>query len=64
VGVAHLLGELDASQRIPPIEYVAIWLKMIISPNKEMGRKDFPGSALILYMQHQMYVWKSSALNG
>jgi hypothetical protein len=60
----HLLRALYAPQRIPPTEYTAIWIKMIISPNKEMGQKDFPGSALILYMQNQMFVRKSGALNG
>ena len=45
-GVCAPPGALDAPQRIPPMESVVIWLKTIISPNKEMGRKDLSGSAL------------------
>jgi hypothetical protein len=47
---------LDAPKRIPPTESTAIWLKTIVSPNKEMGQKDLSGSALKLCMQHQMSV--------
>jgi hypothetical protein len=57
-------GALDVPQRIPPTESDAIWLKTIVSPNAELGRKDLLGSALILCMQPQMSVWKSCALNG
>jgi hypothetical protein len=57
-------GTMDAPQRIPPTESDAIWLKMIVSPNAELGQKDSPRSALILCMQPQMYVRKSCALNG
>jgi hypothetical protein len=63
-GVCAPPGALDAPQRIPPTKSAAIWLKMIVLPNKEMGRKYLPGSALILCMQHQMSVQKSCALNG
>jgi hypothetical protein len=44
----HLLSTLDVPQMIPPMESVAIGLKMIISRNTELGRKDFPRSALML----------------
>jgi hypothetical protein len=47
-GVCMPLGTLDAPQRIPPTKSTAIGLKMIVSPNAELGRKDFPGSSLIL----------------
>ena len=63
-GVCAPPGALDAPQRIPPTESAAIWPKMIVSLNKEMGRKDLSGSTLKLYMQHQMSVQKSCALNG
>jgi hypothetical protein len=63
-GVCAPLGALDAPNRIPPTESAAIWLKTIVSPNKEMGRKDLSESALKLCIQHQMSVQKSCALNG
>jgi hypothetical protein len=63
-GVCAPPGEMDAPQRIPPMEFATIWLKTIVSPNKEMGRKDLSGSTLKLCMQHQMSVQKSCALNG
>jgi hypothetical protein len=63
-GVCAPLGALDAPQRIPPTKYATIGLKTIISPNAELGRKGFPGYALILYMQPQMYCWKNYTLNG
>jgi hypothetical protein len=50
-GVCAPPGTLDAPQRIPPTESAAIGLKTIVSPNAELGRKDLPGSALILCMQ-------------
>jgi hypothetical protein len=55
-GVCAPPGTLDAPQRIPPTESATIWLKTIVSPNKEMGRKDLFGSALKLCMQHQMSI--------
>jgi hypothetical protein len=63
-GVCAPPGTLDAPQRIPPMESDAIWLKTIVSPNAELGRKELLGSALILCMQPQMSVQKSCALNG
>jgi hypothetical protein len=63
-GVCAPPRALDASQRIPPMESTAIWLKMIVSPNNEMGQKDLSGSALKICMQHQMSVRKSCTLNG
>jgi hypothetical protein len=63
-GVCAPPGALDVPKRIPPMESAAIWLKMIVLPNKEMGRKDLSGSALKLCMQHQMSVQKSCAVNG
>jgi hypothetical protein len=63
-GVCTPPGTLDAPQRIPPMESDAIWLKTIVLPNAELGRKDLPGSALILCMQPQMSVQKCCALNG
>ena len=57
-------GALDVTQRITPTKYAAIWIKMIISLNKEIGRKDLFGSSLKLCMQHQMSVRKSCALNS
>jgi hypothetical protein len=63
-GVCAPPGTLDAPQRIPPTESDAIWLKTIVSPNAELGRKELLGSALILCMQPQMSVRKSCALNG
>jgi hypothetical protein len=63
-GVCAPPGTLDAPQRIPPTEFDAIWLKMIVSPNAELGRKELLGSALILCMRPQMFVRKSCALNG
>jgi hypothetical protein len=60
-GVCAPTGALDAPKRIPPMEFAAIWLKMIVSPNKEMGRKDLSRSALKVCMQHQMSVRKSCA---
>jgi hypothetical protein len=41
-GVCAPPGTLDAPQRIPPTESDAIWLKTIVSPNAELGRKEFP----------------------
>jgi hypothetical protein len=51
-GVGAPPGALDAPKRIPPTESAAIWLKTIVSPNKEMGQKDLSGSTLKLCMQH------------
>jgi hypothetical protein len=63
-GVCTPLGTLDAPQMIPPMEYSAIGLKMIISPNAELGRKGFPRSSLMLCLQPQMSCRKSCTLNG
>jgi hypothetical protein len=41
-GVCALPGSLDVPQMIPPIESAAIGLKMIFSPNVELGQKGFP----------------------
>jgi hypothetical protein len=53
-GVCAPPGTLDAPQMIPPTESAAIGLKTIVSPNAELGRKGFPGSALMLRLQPQM----------
>jgi hypothetical protein len=63
-GVCTPPGALDEPQRILPMESAAIFLKTVMSPNKETGQKDLPGSALKLCMQHQMFVQKSCTLNG
>jgi hypothetical protein len=63
-GVCAPPGTLDAPQMIPPTESAAIELKTIVSPNAELGRKGFPGSALMLHLQPQMSCRKSCALNG
>jgi hypothetical protein len=62
-GVCAPPGTLDAPQMIPPTESAAIWLKTIVSPNVELGRKGFPGSVLMLCLQPQMYCRMSCALN-
>jgi hypothetical protein len=43
-GVCAPPGALDAPKRIPPTESATIWLKTIVSPNKEMGQKDLSRS--------------------
>jgi hypothetical protein len=63
-GVCTPLGTLDVPQMIPPIESTAMGLKMIISPNLELGQKGFPRSALMLRLQPQMSCRKSFAPNG
>jgi hypothetical protein len=63
-GVCAPPGSLDAPQMIPPTESSAIGLKMIALPNAELGRKGFPGSALMLRLQPQMSFQKSYTLNG
>jgi hypothetical protein len=45
-GVCAPPGALDVPKRIPPTKSAAIWLKTIVLPNNEMGRKDLSGSAL------------------
>jgi hypothetical protein len=63
-GVCAPPGTLNAPKNIPPTESAAIWLKMIVSPDDEMGRKGLSGSALELCMQRQMSVRNNCALNG
>jgi hypothetical protein len=63
-GVCAPSGSLDVPQMIPPTESVAIGLKTIASPNVELGRKDFPGFALMLRLQPQTSFQKSCTLNG
>jgi hypothetical protein len=63
-GVCTPLGTLDVPQRIPSMESDSIWIKTIISPNVELGQKEFLGSSLILCMEPQMFIRKSCALNG
>jgi hypothetical protein len=62
-GVCAPPRTLDVPQMIPPTESAAIGLKTIVSPNAELGQKDFPRSALMLRLQPQMSYWKSCALN-
>jgi hypothetical protein len=45
-GVCAPPGTLNVPQKIPPLESAAIWLKMIISSNGEMGRKGLSRSTL------------------
>jgi hypothetical protein len=63
-GVYAPLGTLDAPQMIPPMESSAIGLKMIVSPNVELGQEGFPGSSMMLCLQPKMSCRKSCALNG
>jgi hypothetical protein len=63
-GVCAPPGSLDAPQRIPPMESDAIWLKMIVWPNAELGWKELLKFALILYLKPQTSIRKSCTLNG
>jgi hypothetical protein len=63
-GVCIPPGTLDVPQMIPPMESSIVGLKMIISPNVELGREGFPRFSLVLRLQPQMSYQKSCTLNG